>query len=129
LLSLYRSVDAYSPGSLVTDIMLEMMSHGPVEATFWVYTDFLNYKGGVYIRQKGAALLGGHAVKIIGWGVEEVEGGQSRSGGGGMEYWLVVNSWGVHWGEHGLFRIRKGTNECGIEDEIAAGIPRLSLEH
>ena len=34
-----------------------------------------------------------------------------------------MNSWGVHWGEKGLFRIRRGTNECQIEDEIAAGTP------
>jgi len=39
-------------------------SHGPVEATFWVYSDFLNYKSGVYIRPKGASLMGGHAVKV-----------------------------------------------------------------
>jgi len=37
----------------------------------------------------------------------------------------VAGSWGVHWGEGGLFRIRRGTNECEIEDEVAAGIPLL----
>jgi len=31
----------------------------------------------------------------------------------------------VHWGENGLFRIRRGTNECEIEDEVAAGVPLL----
>jgi hypothetical protein len=29
-----------------SDIMCDIMSHGPVEATFWVYTDFMNYLGG-----------------------------------------------------------------------------------
>ena len=37
----------------------------------------------------------------------------------------MAGSWGVHWGEGGLFRIRRGTNECEIEDEVAAGIPLL----
>ena len=40
------------------------MSKGPVEATLWVYSDFMNYKSGVYIRSKGAALMGGHAIKV-----------------------------------------------------------------
>jgi cathepsin B len=44
------------------------MNHGPVEAAFSVYADFLNYKTGVYQYVSGEA-LGGHAIKIIGWGV------------------------------------------------------------
>jgi hypothetical protein len=50
----------------MTSVALAQMSRGPVEATFWVYSDFMNYKKGVYIRPKGAALLGGHAVKVGG---------------------------------------------------------------
>ncbi|VDM52219.1 unnamed protein product [Angiostrongylus costaricensis] len=34
---------------------------------------------------------GGHAVKLIGWGVE-----------GGIKYWLVANSWNTDWGENGM---------------------------
>ena len=77
----------------------------------WVYSDFMNYQGGIYSRSSKAELLGGHAVKIIGWGASAQ----------GVKYWLVVNSWGPAWGEGGLFRIRRGTNECDIEDEVAAG--------
>ena len=42
-----------------------------------VYSDFMRYKSGIYQRSS-SELLGGHAVKIIGWGVEE-----------GVKYWLV----------------------------------------
>ena len=34
--------------------------------------------------------LGGHAVKVIGWGEEN-----------GTPYWLVANSWNEDWGEKG----------------------------
>lgn len=34
--------------------------------------------------------VGRHAVKIIGWGIEDKK-----------PYWLVTNSWGKHWGENG----------------------------
>lgn len=56
--------------------------------------------------------MGGHAVKIIGWGKDEDTG---------EDYWLVVNSWNDSWGEKGLFRIRRGVNECGIEGSVVSG--------
>ena len=79
------------------------MTNGLVEAAFEVYEDFPTYKSGVYKHTKGQA-LGGHAVKIIGWGTED-----------GIGYWLVVNSWNSGWGDNG-FKILRGTDECGIED-------------
>lgn len=44
------------------------MTNGPVEASFTVYEDFLSYTSGVYVHTSGAA-VGGHAIKILGWGV------------------------------------------------------------
>ena len=79
-----------------------------------VYADFLNYKSGVYRHTTGSA-LGGHAVKMVGWGVED-----------GTKYWLVANSWNTHWGDNGFFKILRGEDECGIEGGIVAGIPHFS---
>lgn len=93
--------------------MTEIMTHGPVEAAFTVYSDFLSYKSGVYQHTTGQA-LGGHAIKILGWGVES-----------GTDYWLVANSWNNDWGDNGFFKIRRGNNECGIESEVVAGMPKL----
>lgn len=67
---------------------------------------------GVYHTTEGAIHTGNHAVKLIGWGVDH-----------GVKYWLLVNSWGTEWGDHGLFKIRRGTNECGIEGRPTAGVP------
>eukprot|EP01092_Planopodium_desertum_P008124 TRINITY_DN33684_c0_g5_i1.p1 TRINITY_DN33684_c0_g5~~TRINITY_DN33684_c0_g5_i1.p1 ORF type:complete len:335 (+),score=108.13 TRINITY_DN33684_c0_g5_i1:3-1007(+) len=90
-------------------IATEIMTNGPVEAAFSVYEDFLTYKTGVYQHTTGS-YLGGHAVKIIGWGTES-----------GTPYWLVANSWTTTWGDAGFFKIRKGNNECGIESGIVGG--------
>ncbi|KAL3283970.1 hypothetical protein HHI36_018141 [Cryptolaemus montrouzieri] len=94
-------------------IRTEIFKNGPVEATFNVYDDFLNYKSGVY-QQTSKTLLGGHAVKILGWGVEN-----------DLPYWLVANSWNEDWGDKGFFKILRGNDECGIEDDIIGGIPKL----
>jgi len=93
------------------DIKQEIFLNGPVEAAFSVYSDFLSYKSGVY-QQTSQDFLGGHAVKILGWGTLN-----------SVEYWLVANSWNPDWGMSGYFLILRGQDECGIEDSINAGIP------
>lgn len=94
-------------------IKMEIMTNGPVEATFDVYADFLYYKSGVYQNVEGAQ-LGGHAVKILGWGLE-----------GDTPYWLAANSWGEDWGDNGYFKILRGVNHIGIESDVVAGKPKL----
>jgi len=97
------------PGAVAT-VQREIMARGPVEVAFTVYEDFYSYKSGIYSHTWGDA-LGGHAVRILGWGVENA-----------IPYWLVANSWSETWGENGgYFRIVRGTNECGIEGAIVAG--------
>jgi len=103
---------AYGVDSDESAIRSEIYANGPVSAAFDVYEDFLTYKTGVYKHLTGD-LLGGHAVKILGWGNE-----------GGSDYWLVANSWNEDWGDQGFFKIVRGTDECGIEDEIYAGMPK-----
>jgi cathepsin B len=104
---------AYSVGSSQDAIMSEIMKNGPVQAAFTVFEDFLSYKSGVYHHTTGQE-LGGHAVKILGWGVEN-----------NSPYWLVANSWNTDWGDQGYFKILRGVDECGIEDSIVAGIPKV----
>lgn len=110
---LYKTGPAYHLGN-ETDIMQEILTSGPVQATLRVYQDFFSYESGVYKRSAIADPYesGYHSVRIIGWGEE-----QSRRGSP-VKYWLVMNSWGRHWGEDGLFRIQRGTNECEIESFV-----------
>jgi len=95
------------------NIMQELVTKGPVEAAFTVYSDFLQYKSGVYKHTTGSP-LGGHAIKIMGYGEES-----------GVKYWLVANSWNEDWGDQGFFKIARGRDECGIESQIVAGEPKM----
>jgi cathepsin B len=104
---------AYSVRANVAQIQTEIMTNGPVEGAFTVYADFVNYKSGVYRHTSGEE-LGGHAIKIIGWGVEN-----------GTPYWLAVNSWNEDWGDNGTFKILRGRDECGIESSVVAGTPKF----
>nr|KAF6479584.1 cathepsin B [Molossus molossus] len=85
---------SYSVPSSEKEIMAEIYKNGPVEAAFSVYSDFLMYKSGVYQHVTGE-MVGGHAVRILGWGVEN----------------------------DSFFKILRGQDHCGIESEIVAGLP------
>ena len=106
-----RADSSYDVSSHESHIMEEIQTNGPVEAAFSVYEDFPTYKSGVYQHTSGG-YLGGHAVRMIGWGEEN-----------GVKYWLIANSWNEGWGDNGLFKILRGSDECGIESGLVAGMP------
>ncbi|PHJ22138.1 cathepsin b [Cystoisospora suis] len=129
---LHRAASSYSLRSR-EDIKRDMINHGSVTGAFMVYEDFLNYKSGVYTHVTGMP-IGGHAVKILGWG--SVRGRAEQRGvsssDGGVEYWLGVNSWNEYWGDEGTFKIQMG--QAGIDDEVVAGealqeVEKESVEH
>jgi cathepsin B len=93
--------------SSVAAMQTAIMTKGPLAVAFTVYSDFPTYKSGVYTHKSGSA-LGGHAVEMIGWGTMN-----------GTPYWTIKNSWNEQWGDGGTFKIARGTNECGIEDDVS----------
>jgi len=122
---------SYSVKRDAAAIQSEIFKNGPVEAAFTVYEDFVQYKSGVYKHVTGKA-LGGHAIRILGWGVEN-----------GTPFWTVANSWNSDWGkfvwkddddavtnsivvagDNGTFKILRGEDHVGIESQISAGIPK-----
>jgi cathepsin B len=106
-----KAARVYSPGSNPAQIQADILANGPVETDLDVYQDFLSYRSGVYKHTWGG-VLGGHAVKMLGWGVD-----------GATPYWIIANSWNEDWGDAGYFKILRGSDECGIESDINAGIP------
>ncbi|XP_055351579.1 cathepsin B-like [Paramacrobiotus metropolitanus] len=96
--------------SVVRQIQYELMTNGPLTVQIKVYNDFFTYKSGVYQHITGD-YAGGHGMKLIGWGTE-----------GGVDYWLVVNSWGYGWGLNGTVKILRGVNHLGIEDYLVTAL-------
>ncbi|XP_026692608.2 tubulointerstitial nephritis antigen isoform X2 [Ciona intestinalis] len=126
---IYKTSPVYRVSSTEENIMKEIFENGPVQAVMRVRPDFFVYKSGVYSSTaidntvvEPAKDNTYHSVKIIGWG-------EKKSNTNSGKYWTVQNSWGTHWGEGGYFRIRKGVNECGIEEMILAAWPQIPLSN
>nr|AAL89717.1 cathepsin B [Apriona germarii] len=111
---LRHATSAYQVNGGVLQIQREILDNGPVTAYMEVYEDFYSYGTGIYQHTSGS-FVGGHAVKIIGWGSEN-----------DVPYWIAANSWGTGFGEDGFFRILRGSNCAGIESYIVAGYPNTS---
>jgi cathepsin B len=83
---------------------VEIYTNGPIETTFDVFFDFLDYQSGVYV-QASQQCLGADAVKVIGWGYDT----ESKK-----NYWLAAESWGTTWGMEGYFKIEMGQCQFGV---------------
>jgi len=89
--STYRILNYGSVSATVSAIKDAVVNYGPLVTTLSVYSDFFSYNGGIYSYTTGT-YQGGHAVLIVGY--DDVN-----------ECFIVKNSWGTGWGEHGFFRI------------------------
>ena len=88
----------------------DLFQNGPIETKFFVYEDFFYYDGGIYTHIYGK-LLGGHAVKVIGYGSDH------------GKYWIAANSWGTKWGENGYFRI--AAKQCNFDSQMVSCSPLI----
>jgi len=108
----YGYVGGYYGASNELLMMEELVKNGPIAVAFMVHDDFHSYAGGIYHHVDSVKsdfdpyFESNHAVTMVGYGIEAETG---------EKYWIVKNSWGRLWGEYGYFRIRRGTNEVGIE--------------
>ncbi|XP_045538259.1 cathepsin B-like [Papilio machaon] len=102
----------YSVPSDENQIKAELVTNGPIEAVFVVYSDIEEYTHGVYIHSYGER-KGLHSVRVIGYGEED-----------GTKYWLVANSWGTRKGLNGIYKMKQFQPEIGLEDNLLAAMPK-----
>ena len=97
------------------NIMANILHNGPVISGYNVTSNFGFPQGkipGTDIFGVPSSYIGGHAVCIIGWGVDKDLTGKE------VKYWLCRNSWGDKWNGDGTFKFVRGVNFCGIEDDV-----------
>jgi C1A family cysteine protease len=92
-----------------TEALLKKLvyAHGAVTAGVFADNALGAYKSGVYKGCKATAQPN-HAITVVGYGTES-----------GVDYWLIKNSWGSSWGAKGYFKLKRGTNMCGIGKQMA----------
>ncbi|CAK0796447.1 unnamed protein product [Prorocentrum cordatum] len=99
----YMDVEASSEAALMDAVAKQPVTVGiQVETTGGLGL----YQSGIFSASCTSEV--NHAVVVVGWGSEN-----------GQDYWLIQNSWGLHWGEGGYFRLARGPGpaglgECGI---------------
>lgn len=118
----YYTVGRAVDESAVQQIKLEIMKWGPVAAGFQVYDDFLSgYTDGtrVYTHpRREQQTLGGHAVRIVGWGEQEQDGRR-------VQYWQIANSWGRQWGDGGYGKIEIRLPGLELEKNVVSVWPQI----
>jgi len=106
------------------NIRTDLKTNGTVCALIRMPEELSNYTGeqvegttdeeGVYYKLPSSDEFNGyHAVNITGFGTTKK----------GRKYWWVRNSWGPNWGIEGSFKIPRGENYCGIEEDVWSIIP------
>lgn len=84
-------------------LVVAVATQGPISVAIDA-SDFQHYSGGVFNKPSCQGPVN-HGVVVVGYGRDDIGG----------DYWLVKNSWGTTWGEHGYIRMaRNKQNQCMI---------------
>eukprot|EP00298_Acanthocystis_sp_HF-20_P013289 c20286_g1_i1.p1 GENE.c20286_g1_i1~~c20286_g1_i1.p1 ORF type:complete len:617 (-),score=264.97 c20286_g1_i1:33-1883(-) len=129
----YYYVGGYYGACSEAAMMQELYENGPFVVSFNAGSDFMFYSGGVYVTtqfsdsflqisqttgqvKKKEWEKTTHSVLLVGYGETKEDG----------KYWIAKNTWGEQWGEHGYFRIKRGTDESSFESMSLAANPILT---
>jgi len=99
----------------------EILARGPIACSMACDDSFLNgyasnagsHEGVFVTDTKYNDSQVDHVVSVTGWGETP----------GGIKYWIIRNSWGTYWGEHGWFKVRRGVNQNLIEAQCDWAVP------
>jgi cathepsin X len=102
------TISEYGSISGVDAMQKEIYSRGPISCV--VDAGPLDeYTTGIVTSTSSGA---NHIISVVGWGTDATEG----------SYWIMRNSWGEYWGEHGYARVKFGA--IAIEDSCAWAVPK-----
>ena len=76
-------------------MMTEIYNRGPISCGVSVTDDLVAYTGGIFTDLTNASQVN-HDISVVGYGEEA-----------GQKFWVVRNSWGALWGEHGYIRMQR----------------------
>lgn len=91
---------------------------GQFDLTAGVYVETENYSGN---QADVDAINGGHAVCIVGWGIQKAVFIPSLNKTIDLPYWMVRNTWGTDWGFGGYFKFAmyQSTKDAMINESVA----------
>lgn len=143
------SVTSFEGDSAIETMKEDIYNNGPLPIGYMVYNDFMlgdMQKGNplmwsstknIYIHRAGSdssiyscdggtpgngtcsGQEGGHAVVIVGWGIEpQITMPDNKQVLKDVEYWIVRNSWGTQWNEKGYFRIAIPNKKYNINTDL-----------
>jgi len=100
-------------GSPTVDQLRSALQKGPFVVYLDAYSDFGDYRGGIYKYRSGICNQCGHLVLLVGYNDSE-------------RYFRIKNSWGTSWGEQGYGRISYdnvgGITKFGSYGVTASGV-------
>jgi hypothetical protein len=98
------------------------MIGGKYDVTKGVYLESVDYKNNSIQPSQDNQMVGGHAVAVVGWGVEknlEYAPGKRAD----VPYWHVRNSWSKKWNGDGYFKVAMYpyNQACGFDVPVETG--------
>ncbi len=102
---------------VILQAKIELFKFGSLASGFMVFPSFQQgYDGmSVYKPKAGEQSIGGHAIRVIGWGNQD-----------GEDYWLCANSWGENWGDKGYFKLKMRDPQLELEQNFMCIYPDIN---
>jgi C1A family cysteine protease len=103
----YPSYPTKPPAQQIKQAILQ---HGPVETMVCAGSRWGSYGGGIFSTDESSSCSGSvnHAVDLVGWNDQMLDVKNVVH-----KVWIVRNSWGSGWGDHGYMLIDQGISNIG----------------
>jgi cathepsin F len=89
-----------------------LYKYGPLAITINARILQFYYGGVVNVPYESCPYNQNHGVVIVGYGTTP----------GGLDYWILRNSWGSNWGENGNYRLARGRGLCGVNMYVVSAL-------